>query len=74
MAFAEEDAVVAELFGPNGAVMNLIDSFDAAVDTVETELERHGNAPQKALKPCIRTFDGAQSAPYFDPWLGRGTV
>ena len=37
MAFAEKDAVVAELFGALGAHMNLADGLYAAVDAVQAE-------------------------------------
>jgi hypothetical protein len=37
MAFAEKNAVVAELFGALGAAVNLVDVFDAAVEAVQAE-------------------------------------
>lgn len=41
MAFAEEDAVVAEFFGALRALVDLVDGFDPAVDAVEAEFQRH---------------------------------
>ena len=37
MTFAEKDAVVGELFSAPGALVDLVDVFDAAVDTVQAE-------------------------------------
>jgi hypothetical protein len=47
MAFAEKNAVVAELFGALGAPVNLVDVFYAAVDAVQAEF--HLIAPIKMV-------------------------
>ena len=48
MAFAEKDAVVTQFFGAHGALKYLVYVFDAAVNAVKAEFERHGNAFERS--------------------------
>ena len=43
MAFAKKDAVIAQLFGAPGALVDLVDVFDAAVDAMQAEFHKEFN-------------------------------
>jgi len=56
MALAKKNSIIAEFFGSAGALVNLINVFDAAVKTVQAEF--HEKTPVRAQRAAPDRFSG----------------
>ena len=55
MALAEKDAVVAQLFGAHGALMDFVDILNAAVQAVKAEFHADRSGALTANCPARRS-------------------